>query len=271
MKKKVIISAALLLAPVFTAVVLRTYDNYQYDSRQYGNQANITQTIIQQLKDGQWTDVRSESFTYNENGQVLETTYQIAKAEEWVNRNKMVHSYDEKTGYEVERNWNVWDKSSWQPNLRFRSERDNKGRSNVELIHEFKNEEWVLVRKNETTYDPTTDTKNEQVYYNRVDEKWVLSWKDEYKFENKNLIRKTGYRWAEGEWQLTLNTDYAYTGKNLRSQEIMSRKNDQDDQPFRRTRFTYDEVGSKTISSNSVMKDGAWVDQEKHLHHYKNL
>ena len=272
MKKKVIISLTLLLSPLVMAVALRTYDNYRFDLRLSAQlqERQLEQTIIQTLKDGNWQNSRKQYHRYNKEGKVTLTVYQVFKDGKWQNDQKMAYQYDSTSGFESERIWWRWKNDKWIENLRFKQERDVLGRITDEMIEEYKDDRWAIVRKNVTAYQGNSRLKHTQTYFNWKNEEWAKSWQDVYTFERSNLVLKKGYQWKNDQWAWTSSTHYSYNNSDLRVEESIKRVNAGVERDFRTTTNEYTN-GIKSSSHVRVFRGGEWLDSEKHTHQYANL
>lgn len=222
-----------------------------------GQDRLIKRALIQRMVQGEWQEVRSEDFTYNDNGKVLTHVFKVKKEGDWVNQNKLEYEYDHNSGQEIKRTWSNWVNDKWELKLRFSRSQDTSETLVEELVDEYQNGEWKIARKNISQHHPETSHKIDQTYYNFTDDEWKPSWQDRYEFEDSNLIKKVGYSWANDSWTKTLLTAYRYDSRHGRTEESILRVKGDTKQNWRKTSFIY-EGGLKTSEKTEVWKNEAW-------------
>ncbi|OEK00285.1 hypothetical protein BFP97_01600 [Roseivirga sp. 4D4] len=224
-------------------------------------------TLISQKVGDTWVLKQSEQFQYTSFGQLKSHTMSLLKDDQWINSSRLQFEYDSISHLETLRYWQLWKEGEWSSNLRFRPVRDPNDRLIEEKVDKKDESNWLLARKNTSSFSEVGGLKQEQVYLNLNGDDWEFSWKDIYTYNEGKLVKKVGYSWKNGTWAKGMIIKYSYNLDGLRTEELMIRVINGEESNWRRTSFSY-KNGLKTFAKLEVSKDGQWVENQLHTFTY---
>lgn len=174
----------------------------------------------------EWLLNDRELFTYDGNGNMTSYVWFAYDSEdmEILPYDKEIVKHNAQ-GKPTEIIWQIWDKASgqWLNWGKYELDYDENGNLIQETIADWDPDgnQWMVGAQFDMTFDGSGMLLSELgSFWDEDSSKLVLSYKDEYLYEDGNLTTLDEHFWEEGEWVLIFRTTSTYDSKGNLTEEI---------------------------------------------------